>query len=110
MARTLDLDVLVARNHASPARNTFSGSSPIFDATEPETTNAITPLACRCGGEPVPGGYTTSTSDICFAGSPGRYCLITSCLEGADDVDVACTTLLAPKAGGVAPSKDISER
>src|SRR5262249_51952709 len=43
----------------------------------------MTPLAWRCGGELVPGGYFTSTRTRSRAGSPGSSCLITSRRVGA---------------------------
>src|SRR5215831_11399426 len=65
-------------HHASPAWKVCSGPSPTFETIVPETTNAMTPLACTYGSEPVPGGYISSTRLISRSGSPGSLCLITS--------------------------------
>jgi hypothetical protein len=85
-----------------------SGPSPTFDAIAPETTNAITPFPCLCGGEPCARGYTTSTSVSCRSGFPGSDCLITTRLEGIE-IAGPPAILRDSRDNAVAASKDRSE-
>jgi hypothetical protein len=66
----------------------------------------MTPLVCTCGGEPVPGGYVTSTRVISRSGSPGSRCWITSRRVETLRSGTGCAT--APP-GNVATAVKINE-